>query len=78
MYTVKANRLDPWKAVAAACDGLVSTASTHADQRGAFVGFALRPPPTGDACPHAMALATESDEFGIELVALLARWGILR
>lgn len=71
-------RKDPWKAVAASCKAVVTTASTHDDPRGAFVGFALRPPPHGDACPIAMQLATENDDFSIELVALLARWGILR
>lgn len=57
---------------------MLGTASTHDDPRGSFVGLALRPPPEGDSCPVAMQLAMETEEFGIELVAFLARWGILR
>lgn len=75
---VNHHRPDPWKAVANRCEFLLGSASDRRDPRGSFVGIAVRPPPTGDACPAAMQLAMNTDEFGIELVALLARWGILR
>lgn len=70
--------LDPWKPVANRCKFLLGTASTHGDPRGALVGIALRPPAEGDASPAAMQAAIHSEEFAVELVALLARWGILR
>ena len=75
---VNHHRPDPWKAVAARTQWLLSTASTKDDPRGAFVGLALRPPPEGNADPVAMELALHNDEFGIELVSLLAKWGIVR
>jgi hypothetical protein len=75
---VNHHRPDPWKAVATRCKFLLGTASDHRDVRGSFVGIALRPPPEGDACPTAMKLAMETEEFGLELVALLARWRILQ
>lgn len=70
--------LDPWKAVARRCEGACGTASSSGDARGAFVGVAFRPPAGGDACPVAMRLAVESDDFLVEVVALFARWGVLR
>jgi len=79
VYTVKHPAIDPWKAVARRCELFVSTASSQSDPRGAFVGVAIRPPAgEGDADPVAMQRATESDEFLVELIALLARWRILR
>lgn len=69
---------DPWRAVADRTDGLLASASSSDDPRGRFVGVAIRPPETGEVDPLAMRLAVESDDFAMELVALLARWSIVR
>jgi hypothetical protein len=69
---------DPWQSVAARTKWLLATASTSDDPRGQFVGLAIRPPVTAKIDPIAMRLALHSDDFASELVALYARWGVLR
>jgi hypothetical protein len=68
---------DPWAAVSRGTDCLLATASSRADPRGRFVGVALRPTEQFDVNPTAMQLAVNSDDFAVELVTLLARWGVI-
>ncbi len=69
---------DPWKLVAARTKWLLASASTVHDERGPFVGLAIRPLRTAKIDPLAMRLALHSDDFAAEFVALLARWNVLK
>jgi hypothetical protein len=69
---------DPWKPVAARTKWLLASASTSQDVRGPFVGVAIRPPHTADIDPLAMRAALHSEDFAVDLIALLARWRVLR
>lgn len=69
---------DVWLYISTATPFFASSGSTVDDERGPFVGIALKPPSPIRVDPEALAAATQDKNFVCDLMSVFAEYGVLK